>query len=74
MSSGPWDQHIINDRIMVTAVQQSLVVNFGEMVGDHHFMYDPADTVMIVPGVPVKSLLPLADHEQEIKALLFVFM
>lgn len=69
--SSKYDQIILDDAVLVMANGCNLMVAEGEMTPAGAFSFDPEDVMLVIPGVPLRTLLPLAKHEKEIRGLLF---
>lgn len=64
------DQAVIDERWLVVAVEpQSLMITVGEMVSDHQFAYNPADSELVIITHPLRELKPLASHVEQLRTI-----
>ena len=69
--SKSFDQIMLDECVLVMANDCSLLVAEGEMVAAGVFKFEPEDVTMVIPGVPMRDLMPLKAHEKELRSMLF---
>lgn len=63
------DWIVLDGRLLVQVVAGFLMVARGEWLSDCAFSFCPEDVTWVLPGRPLESLLPLCEHESEIRRL-----
>lgn len=57
------------EKLLIQAGKDCLMAVTGMMLDDEHFLFEPKNIVIIIPGQPLAELLPLEQHEAAVRKM-----